>query len=134
MEKPSFTTGLSPAISPKPNSSTAELGGYIVTTASSEKSSCPAPMGKVTSKIFFTRKKHYLFQTPAHQVRCMQGTPCPAAIIFSLDRHPLRYITITCNLQSSFRLALFAALIWLRQRCFHGVHFASHTRSGRYGK
>lgn len=80
LEKPSFTTGLSPAISPKPNSSTAERGGYIVTTASSEKSSCPAPMGKATSKIFFTRKKHHPFQTPAYQVRCMQGTPykrCP---------------------------------------------------------
>ena len=80
LEKPSYTTGLSPAISPKPNSSTAERGGYIVTTASSEKSSCPAPMGKVTSKIFFTRKKHHPFQTPAYQVRCMQGTPykrCP---------------------------------------------------------
>ncbi|PXM01101.1 hypothetical protein DMT40_24825 [Klebsiella variicola] len=67
-------------------------------------------MGKATSKIFFTRKKHHPFQSPAYQVRCMQGTPCPAAIIFSLDRHPLRYIAITCNLQSSFRLALFPLL------------------------
>jgi len=23
----------------------------------------------------------------------------------------------------------FSALIWLRQRCFHGVHFASHAKS-----
>jgi hypothetical protein len=93
--KPSYTTGLSPAISPKPNSSTAEQGGYIVTTASSEKSSCPAPMGKVTSKIFFTRKKTPYTSTPAYQVRCMQGTPCPSC--FMTD--PRRFLMIFLQLR-----------------------------------
>jgi hypothetical protein len=80
---------------PKPNSSTAEQGGYIVTTASSEKSSCPAPMGKVTSKIFFTRKKTPYTSTPAYQVRCMQGTPCPSC--FMTD--PRRFLMIFLQLR-----------------------------------
>lgn len=52
-----------------------EQDGYLASTAISKKGSFPAPMGKVTSKIFFTRKKHHILQPPAYQVRCMQGTP-----------------------------------------------------------
>ncbi|STU51514.1 Response regulator inhibitor for tor operon [Klebsiella pneumoniae] len=38
---------------------------YIVTTASSEKSSCPAPMGKVTSK-YFSHVKNIIHFNPLH--------------------------------------------------------------------